>query len=130
MDEFVADTHALLWYFSDSRKLGSKASKIFDEADNGNAILHIPAIVVAELYYANVKTGKPIDFSDAYRKLDQSDQFVFTPFAVEDVLDFDNDSTVTEMHDRIIVGVSRRLNAPLLTVDRNITASGLVKIIW
>jgi len=34
------------------------------------------------------------------------------------------------MHDRMIVGAARRLNAPLLTKDANVTASGLVKIVW
>ncbi len=77
-----------------------------------------------------MKSGKPIDFIDSYKKLKESDQFVFTSFDAEDVLDFDKDSTITEMHDRIIVGVARRLNVPLLTVDRIITASGLVEIIW
>ena len=99
-------------------------------ADVGEAIIHVPSIAVAELYYANVKSGKPIDFIDSYKKLKESDQFVFTSFDAEDVLDFDKDSTITEMHDRIIVGVARRLNVPLLTVERIITASGLVEIIW
>ena len=53
-----------------------------------------------------------------------------TDFEAEDVLDFDADSAVKEMHDRMIVGVSRRLNAACLTKDLNITNSGLVKIIW
>ena len=51
-------------------------------------------------------------------------------FEADDVLDFDRDSAVKEMHDRMIVGVARRLNAPLLTKDANITASGLVSIVW
>lgn len=31
------------------------------------------------------------------------------------------------MHDRIIVGVARRLNVGILTIDKNIVVSGLVK---
>ena len=48
----------------------------------------------------------------------------------EDILDFERDTSVSEMHDRIIVGVARRLGVPLLTADRNITASGLIEIVW
>ena len=51
-------------------------------------------------------------------------------YVTDDVLDFDKDSAVREMHDRMIVGAARRLNVPLLTKDQNITASGLVKIVW
>jgi PIN domain nuclease of toxin-antitoxin system len=46
------------------------------------------------------------------------------------VLDFDPCSTIVEMHDRIIVGAARRMNANLLTRDKQITKSGLVATIW
>jgi len=82
------------------------------------------------MYYANIKTGEPIDFVAAYKKLDSCNQFILTPFEAEDVLDFDRDSAVKEMHDRMIVGLARRLGCPLLTVDKNITASGAVEVIW
>ena len=93
-------------------------------ADSGQAIIHVPAIVMAELYFANVKTGYPIDFEETFQTLERSDQFVFTPFEASDVLDFGRDASASEMHDRMTVGVARRLGAPLLTADRNITASG------
>jgi len=44
MDEFVADAHALIWYFTDSPKLGPNVSRAFEDADNGEAIIHVPAI--------------------------------------------------------------------------------------
>ena len=53
-----------------------------------------------------------------------------TSFDPSDVLDFDADSSVKEIHDRIIVGTARRLNAACITKDENITNSGVVKIIW
>ncbi|MEO7659975.1 MAG: PIN domain-containing protein [Pyrinomonadaceae bacterium] len=130
MDEFVADTHALIWYFIDSPKLGPNAHKAFEDADRGQAIIHVPAIILAELYYANVKTGKTIDFDEVYNTLDSGSQFVLTPFDPKDVLDFERDSAVSEMHDRIIVGLAVRLGCPLLTVDKNITASGSVEVVW
>jgi PIN domain nuclease of toxin-antitoxin system len=130
MDEYVADTHALTWYFTDSQKLGANATRAFNDADIGEAIIHIPAIVLAEMHFANVKTGGLINFTEAYDQLDSSNQFVLTPFEAEDVLDFDADSDVIEMHDRIIVGLARRLRVPLLTVDRNIVNSGLVEVVW
>lgn len=130
MNDYVVDTHALLWYLTASPLLGQGAKTAFDEGKVGTAFLHIPAIVISELYYTNLKQGQPVDFSAEYKKLDQSAQFVMTPFECEDVLDFDQDAAVSEMHDRIIVGVARRLRAPVLTKDQNITASGLVKIVW
>jgi PIN domain nuclease of toxin-antitoxin system len=130
MNDYVTDTHALLWYLTASPRLSANAKNAFDEGKQGLAFIHISAIVLAELYFANFKLGNPIDFAVEFQKINQSAQFVLTPFDPNDVLDFDKDSAITEMHDRIIVGVSRRLNAPLLTKDQNIMASGLVKIVW
>lgn len=59
-----------------------------------------------------------------------SAQFVFVDFRPDDVLDFDTDALVPEMHDRIIVGVARRLGATCLSRDPAIEHSGLVPTIW
>lgn len=55
MNEYVTDTHALYWYLLNLPLLGKRASAAFDEADNGNALIYIPAIVFAEMFYLNVK---------------------------------------------------------------------------
>jgi hypothetical protein len=51
-------------------------------------------------------------------------------FAPDDVLDFDQDQPIPEMHDRIIVGLARRLDAPLITADAIISSAGVVNVIW
>jgi PIN domain nuclease of toxin-antitoxin system len=127
---YVADTHALYWYLTDSPRLGPGADRAFDEADQGAALVYVPAIVLAELYYMNVKLGRPLDFLSALQGLQQSRQFGLLPFLPEETADLDADQAVPEMHDRIIVGVARRLNAPLLTRDVQITQSGVVTTIW
>lgn len=130
LNEYVTDTHTLFWYLSASPLLSSKAKNAFDEGKNGKALIYIPAIVFAELFYMNVKLKNQIDFAVEFQKIKQSAQFISLPFEADDVLDFDQDLAVKEMHDRMIVGVARRLNVPLLTKDQNITASSLVKIVW
>ena len=130
MNDYVADTHSLFWYLTASPRLGSNAKAAFDEAQNGTAYIHISAIVLAELYYLISKYSSPIDFSAELNRFRSGSQFVLTPFEPEDIIDFDLDRAVSEMHDRIIVGLARRLNAPLLTIDQNIAQSGLVKVVW
>jgi len=43
---FVADTHALLWWFTDSLKKSLKASEIFEKCEAGENIIFIPSIVI------------------------------------------------------------------------------------
>lgn len=50
MKDYVTDTHTLFWYLSNYPKLGRKASSAFQEAEAGDAFIHIPAIVFAELF--------------------------------------------------------------------------------
>jgi PIN domain nuclease of toxin-antitoxin system len=45
---FVADTHAPLWWFTDSPKISIKASDIFEKCEAGDNIIFIPSIVIAE----------------------------------------------------------------------------------
>ena len=130
MNLYVADTHTLFWYFTASPSLGAQAHAAFNEANQGQALIYIPAIVLAELYFLNEKKGRPIDYSATFALLTQSAQFVLLPFEPIDTLEFDLDKTVLDIHDRIIVGVARRINATMLTRDEQIAASGTVKTMW
>jgi predicted nucleic acid-binding protein len=76
MNSHVNDTHALLWHPINSPALGVSARLAFDEADAGQALIYIPAIVIAELYYLNEKKGRPLDFLTKYAPLVQSKQIV------------------------------------------------------
>lgn len=82
------------------------------------------------LYYLNQKFGQPLNFAKEYARLEQSGQFVMVEFFPSDVLDFDHDTAVSEMHDRIIVGLARRLGATCISRDPLIVNSGLVPIVW
>lgn len=130
MNYYVADTHALYWYFINSPQLSKRASAVFDEADNGQALIYIPAIAVAELYYLNKKYGFPLAIPAIIAHLRQSAQFELLPFEAVDVLEFDAHAAVPEMHDRIITGVAARLNVPCLTCDGQIVKSQLVNVVW
>ncbi len=72
MKLYVADNHALFWYLTNSSLLGKNASAAFDEADDGNATIYIPAIVLAEFYYLNIKLGSPLVFADVFQKLSEA----------------------------------------------------------
>jgi PIN domain nuclease of toxin-antitoxin system len=127
---YVVDTHALIWYLTDERKLSSDIKRIFAAAERGDTLLVIPAIVVAEMYYANQKYKWFRDFASLYLQLKAQPYFRFLPFEPDHVIDFERDNAISEMHDRIIVGVAKRLNAPLLSVDPQIINAAILSVIW
>jgi len=130
MTEYVADTHALYWYLTASQQLGPNALAAFRQGERGEAHIYIPSIVLAELYYLNVKIGAPLVFADEIARLVSADQFSFAPLTAEDILQFDEIAAIPEMHDRIIAGVAMTHNCPCITRDTLITASGLIPVVW
>ena len=127
---YVADANALYWYLIHDKKLSAKAREIFHAAERGETQIIISVIALAELYYIQQKKPMPQDFATIYEDLKSKPYFEFVAFHPGDVLDFAKDSPVPEMHDRIIAGLARRLDAPLITIDPMIAASGLVEIVW
>lgn len=130
MNLYVADTHALFWYLAAHPRLSIKAKAAFDEAQQSFAVIYVSSIVLAELFYLNVKHNRPLDFKAEVAKMQQSTAFQFVPFEVMQTLDFDKDASVSEMHDRIIAGVARRRNAVLLTRDPSIIAAQVAQTLW
>ena len=127
---YVADTHALWWYLGNSDRLSPAADAVFRLIETGNAMLIIPAIVVAELYFLSVKLGSPLPPADLYEALDSVEGVVISPLdrrqlaALQDVLD------VPEIHDRLIAAEAFVLDAPIITRDQVLALSQHVATIW
>jgi PIN domain nuclease of toxin-antitoxin system len=127
---YVVDTNALIWYLTGSKRLSRDAYAIFKAGEHGETRLIVSAIAIAEMYYSDQKFSLFQDFAAIYQQIRTKPYFRIVPFNGDDVLLFKRDAAVVEMHDRIIAGLARRLNAPLLTSDGQIAASGLVRIVW
>jgi predicted nucleic acid-binding protein len=130
VNKYVADTHALYWCLIRSPQLGANALAAFLEGEKGDAQIFIPSIVLAELYFLNVKVGSPLDFASEMSRLADAEQFEFVEFRAEDVLRFDALTTIPEMHDRIIASVALARDCQCLTRDSQIVSSGLISIVW
>lgn len=127
---YVVDTHALIWYLLSDRKLSANAKAIFQAAEQHQTLLVVSVIVLAELYYANVKNHWFPDYDRVFNDLARAPYIRFVALNPEHVLDFAEDMAVPEMPDRLIAGLARRLNAPLVTSDPLITAAATARILW
>lgn len=130
MNRYVVDTHALFWYLTDSPRLGPQAKQALEEATTGQAIVLLPSIVLAELYFLNEKQAHPVDFAQVYERIQKSRHFAFVPFQAGDVLDFEMDAGIPEMHDRMVAGVARRYGVACLTRDVSMTQAGTITTLW
>ncbi len=129
--DYVADTHALYFEFAEPARLGERARRVLNEARGGRWRIGVPAIVAAELLWLAAKQGREADIESLLTTIAGGHtQYVPLDFVFAQVPGLGRLASVPEMHDRMIVDAALRLGVPLLTRDHEITASGVVSVIW
>ena len=127
---FVADTHALWWYFRSPERLGVAADAVFQLAATGNATVVVPAIVVAEFYYLSAKLGSPLEPAALLEALDSVSGIELSELGRAQLERLDRFPEVPEMHDRLIAAEAEALGALVVTRDEVLTASERVATVW
>ena len=127
---FVVDTHALWWYLRSPERLSVAASAIFRLAETGNAIIVVPAIVIAEFYYLSAKLGQPFSPADLLEIIASVDGIEFSDLGRRQLEMLDRVLDVPEMHDRLIAAESIAFGASVVTRDEMLAASDMIATVW
>jgi PIN domain nuclease of toxin-antitoxin system len=133
MPTYVADSHALLWYFFNPGRLGAQAHTALTQVGTGEATLVIPVVVIAEMVMVIEKSRVQATLTDLQRvlqRLQNNPACHLPPLSAEAVLDSATLTVIPDIFDRLIVYEAQRWNAPLITRDTLITQSGLVSVVW
>ena len=129
---YVTDTHSFVYYAqSRSRQLGKTARRLFSDADKGNTVIYIPAVVLWEVWM-RVMEGDfrmPMRFDLWCRALDSSPGFAIAPLGWQ-VVDEGRQFPFKDPFDCLIAGTATLLGMPLITKDRDIEACDLVETVW
>ena len=127
---FVADTHALLWWFTNSPKMSSRASEIFEKCENGENIIFIPSIVIAESLSIFDKKRISFNFKNLLKKIYTSENFVLIALDYPILQKMMALKEVPELHDKIIVSTAKYLKVPIITKDKILQKLPSIKTIW
>ena len=127
---YVADAHALGWYFTDDPRLGPHAAQIFERSERGECVILVPAIVLAELFHISRKKRIALDFADLLHEVEAKSNFMVTALDLDVIKRLPDTSPLTELHDQIIVITALLYEAPVLTKDGPMRDAGLVETIW
>ena len=128
--KFIADTHSLLWWFTDSTKISSKASEIFEKCEEGSYIIFIPSIVMAEALSIFDKKRISFNFKKLLKQINSSENFVLISLDYSILLKMIDLKDISELHDKIIVATAKYLNLPIITKDKVIQDLSYIKTIW
>ena len=128
----VADTHALIWYLYDDKRLSAKARRFFDETAEKGGQIGFSAISLIEIVYLIERDRINPDTLELLLDV-LGDGSVLVELPVDNTIasalkDVSWDS-VPDMPDRIIAATALRLDVPVISRDRKIQASKL-KTIW
>ena len=128
-NKYAADTMALILYL-EKRKLSKEVSKIFSEVENGNIDLIIPSMVIAELAYLAERKRIDTNLKEVKRLLTNFKNIKIESLSFDVIETAFQIKNIPELHDRLIAATASIFNAPLITNDPLIKASGSVKVIW
>ena len=127
---FIADTHALLWWFTDSPKIGSNASEIFEKCEKGEHVIFVPSIVIAEALSIFDKKRISFNFKALFKHISTSDNFVIIALDYQVLQKMIDLQDIPELHDKIIAATAKYLNLPIITKDEILQNLVSVKTIW
>lgn len=132
VDAAVTDTHALLYHAGSSRRLGRRAAAHFARAEEGAALVYVPAGVVWEICLLaragrfNLRRSPRDFFGDLFTNP------AYQPYELTSaqVLDADELRINRDPLDALICAAARALSLPLLTRDADIERAGVVRVLW
>ena len=128
-NEYVADTMAIVLRI-ERRRMGKRAKGVFEAVERGEATLHVPGIVLAEILY--LSEGHRIDASvdevaDYMRRNPTCKEF---PLSLAVIRAAARVTDIPELHDRLIAATGHLLGLTIITVDPAIENSKFVSTLW
>jgi PIN domain nuclease of toxin-antitoxin system len=132
----LADTQAIVWWFTDdSRQLSEAAASALEGADAGDGIF-VSAITLLDLWYATQKRERPI----TPEQLSILDDALVDPAVNVHVLPVTavdaraawapSREELRDPFDRLILATARVRGLTLVTADLQLRRLGLVETVW
>jgi len=69
-------------------------------------------------------------FQDALSRIEEGDNYEIVALDLQVLKAASEIQTGLEMHDRFIAATAKVLGLPLITKDKEITAAGIVEVVW
>jgi len=126
----VTDTHPWIWFLAASPRLSADAKASLSNPSN---LIIVPSIVMLEIRYLYNRRRISISFEEALQHIETAANVLLHPL---DISIATLAPVELEIHDAIIVGTALYLSdelkepVPLVTIDRTISNSRLVPVIW
>ncbi len=133
-DQYVTDTHALLWHIVKDSALSKVAAECFRRADGGECRILVPSICLVEMRFLVEKNRIPKTLLDGLIPLlvvqGGSYQVMPLDLGTYEAVGQVPREAVPDLPDRVILATAVQLSLPLITKDAKIHETKLVPLIW
>lgn len=134
MTAVIADTHTIIWYLNQSKRLSKTAEAALNTAVVGGNSIYVSAISVVEITYLVERYRLPEEaltlLIDAFSDRETALEIVPLNLAVARTIRQIPRDVVPDMPDRIIAATALYLNLPLVTRDLQIQRLTEIQTIW
>lgn len=127
---YVSDTHSLVWYLGQLPELSQPALEVYEGVFTQANRIVVPTIVIAEMVMMVEKRRLALDVAQVVARLAATPGYEFVPITPALALQIAKLSILPDIHDRLIVATALEQNATVITRDRAITESKLVRVVW
>jgi len=125
----VLDTHAVLWAAEGDARLGSSAAKLLRTLKPGEAMISDITLLEVAMLAKKGRIQLTVPAREYLRGI-QRNYPLLTISPEIAAMAMELELPHGDPFDRIIVASARHHELPLLTRDKNISASGLVRVVW
>ena len=125
----LLDTHAVIWAAEGDTRLGTSAAELLRTLKTGEAVISDITLLEIAMLAKKGRIRLSVSAGDYLRGIQRN----FPPLMIASeiaALAMDLELPNGDPFDRIIVASARHHELPLLTRDRNISSSGLVRVVW
>ena len=127
--DYLGDTVTIVRHFSGSGKMGDSARKILEAVDAGENRLFISAISLVEVLYLSEKNRIQIHLQEVIELIGQSTNYDIVDLNPQIII-LSETIKFRDIFDRLIMATARYLGVSLISSDKEITKSGLIKTVW
>ena len=128
---FLLDTHILIRYRSDPKRLSREQTRVIDEAIERHEAVAVSAITLLEIALldreGSIRTK--ISMDELFSTLEENPSFVILPLTIDIAREVSYLGALRDPSDRVIVATARVHGLRLLTSDQRILDSNVVSAI-
>jgi PIN domain nuclease of toxin-antitoxin system len=128
MERVVADTHAVVWYLTEPRKLGAAARRAFAAADDGRWLCCVPAIALVEISLLNERGRTEVSPGDVLKALAGRSGYAVLGLDAEQAQEFAVLRGLKDPMDRLVVAAARATRSRLLSIDDTMDGYGVERL--